>query len=421
MLQDPNYKSILKKQDDGQSLSSEERSYLEYYDQQLKTYYERMPAAEKERFREFSQQWDAEAQLQQTKEPSDVLETNARGILPGKKYRLYNGIYGFVYGSAAIPLLGLEDTGVAYGLPFLMAGGSLLLPVINPKKYENMSFNSVLLNRHGKFYGLVDGAAAGILLFGTNSEAAGKATLAMAIGGSIAMGELGFQLGKRKDWTEGRIQGYTHYAAVSLLFGSGLYASFANDFNGRTFGGVLLASQAAGYLLADKLYKKYQYSRGDVIASGSLTFFSTVLGLGLVSQVANADNQTIILLPTASLLAGSLLSHNFTRGLNLSPGDGWKIGYTSFAGGLVGLGAALLINPDEETLYLLLPAAGGLIGWGAMLSSVRKGKTRAGKHHRSFMSYNITPHNFIYNRDVPADRIDPDHPAKPVVSVRLHF
>ncbi len=207
-----------------------------------------LSSEEKNKFQTFRQQWDEEAEEIRIEEPSDVLETNARGVLPGKKYRLYNGLFGFIYGSMIIPVFGLEESQLAFGLPLVLAGGSLLLPVINPRKYENMTYSSVMLNRHGKFYGLLDGAALSILIVGAGDETDAKVALALSVAGSITMGEIGFQLGKNKDWTEGRIAGYTHYAAVSVLSGLGLYASFTDSFDSRLFGGIILVSQAGGYI-----------------------------------------------------------------------------------------------------------------------------------------------------------------------------
>jgi len=419
-LQDPNYRSIILKQREGIQLTPEENKYLNFYDNRLEDYYNQLSDKEKTIFRNFKSQWDEEDELSKNEDPNDVLETNARGVLPGKKYRLYNGIYGFIYGAALIPILGLEENALGYSLPLLLAGGSLLLPVINPKKYEDLSFSSVLLSRQGKFYGLIDGAALGLLAFGSDSEESAKGVLSFAIAASIAMGEIGLQLGKKKDWSDGKISGYGHYSTVSLLFGTGLYASFAGDFNARSFGATLLASHAAGYYLSNKLYKKYNYTRGDILASGSFTFFSTILGLGLVEQVVSNDNQKYILLPTLSLLAGSILSHSLTRNKNLTPAEGWKVSYAAGAGSLLGLGAALLISPEEPTLYLLLPATGGLIGWGAMLKSVSRSKSARGNGNAT-LSYSFQPENYFLNKQTPFELLSPDDPARAVVSLTFTY
>ncbi len=420
-LQDDNYQRILQKQRDGIELRGEDEKYLKFYDDRLQEYYEQLPSDEKELFRNFKAQWDEEIQEINKAEPSDVLEVNARGVLPGKKYRLYNGLYGFIYGAALIPVLGIEDQSLSFGLPFLMAGGSLLLPVINPDKYENMSYSSVLLNRHGKFFGLIDGAALSFVLFGTEEDASGRAALGLAIAGSIGLGEIGFQLGKKKNWSEGKISSYTHYSVVSLLFASGLYGSFAGDFNGRLYGGIVLGSQAAGYLLANSLYKKYNFTRGDILSSGSFTFFSTLLGIGLIGQIESSDDQRKILLPTAALLGGSILSHSLTRNRNLTASQGWKLNYAAGAGALIGLGTALIINSEEPTLYFLLPAAGGLIGWGAMLKSVSKSGSTSRNRSDATLSYSIRPENYFYNKQTPFEQLTPENPGKSVVGLTLTF
>ena len=419
-LQDENYHRILRQQREGIQLSSVDEKYLKFYDNHLQNYYKELPSNEQELFRNFKAQWDEEAQINRDAEPSDVLEINARGVLPGKKYRLYNGIYGFAYGAALIPILGIQEYGISYGLPFLMAGGSLLLPVINPAKYENMTYSSVLLNRHGKFFGLIDGISLSLLLFGAEGEASGKAALSLAVVGSMGMGEIGFQLGKNKNWTEGQITSYTHYSIVSLLFATGLYGSFAGDFNPRLYGGIVLTSQVAGYLLAASLYRKYNFTRGDILSSGSFTFFSTLLGIGLIGQIESSDDQRKLLLPTAALMGGSILSHSLTRNRNLTASQGWKINYVAGAGGLIGLGTAFIISPEEITLYFLLPAAGGLIGWGAMLKSSSK-SNRASINRNATLTYKIQPENYFYNQRTPFEQLSPENPGKAVVGLTLTF
>jgi hypothetical protein len=236
------------------------------------------------------------------------------------------------------------------------------------------------------------------------------------------MGEIGFQLGKNKDWTEGRIAGYTHYAAVSVLSGLGLYASFTDSFDSRLFGGIILVSQAGGYLLANSLWKKYNYTRGDLLASGSFTLFSTLLGIGLIGQVESTDDQRKILLPTFALLGGSLLSHTLTKNLKLTAKQGWKVNYIAGAGALIGLGTALIINSSESTLYFILPAAGGLIGWGAMVKGISKTNQMSADNKTGVnFSFSVHPENYFFNKKTPFEKLTPDMPARSVVGLRYSF
>jgi len=297
------------------------------------------------------------------------------------------------------------------------------LPVINPSKYENMTYNSVMLNRHGKFFGLIDGALLGVTLFGAESENAGKGVLVLSIAGSIALGEIGFQLGKKVDWTQGRIAGYTHFAAVTPLVTAGIYASFINvddTFNERVFSGLILASGAAGYLLGNKLWKKYNYTRGDMLTTSSFSLLSALLGFGLVGEIETGDGQKEILIPTILFLGGSIGSHSILSGRNLSARNGWRVNYVAGAGALVGLGTALAIQSENVSTYLLLPAVGGFIGWGAMLSSVSK-NSRLDESIRNSFSYDLSPENYIYNQSKERTYFSPDRPGAPVVSLRFSF
>jgi hypothetical protein len=421
--QDPTFKSIQLKISQGFTITDDEQEYLEFYEDRLKEYFDRLSNEEKERYGIFKPQWDEEAGIEAEAEESDFLEENVRGIYAGKKYRLYNGLYGLIYGGMLIPILGIEDSNIAYGLPFLMAGGSLLLPVINPSKYEDMTYTSVMLNRHGKFFGLIDGAALGVTLFGAESENAAKGILAMSIAGSIAMGQIGFQLGKKVDWTQGRIAGYTHYAAVTPLVTAGIYASFVNvdeTFNERVFSGLILVSGAASYLLSNELWKKYNYSRGDMLATSSFSLLSGLLGLGIIGEIQSGDGQKEILIPTITLLAGSIGSHSILRGKNLTARNGWRVNYVAGAGALVGLGTALAIQSDNVSTNILLPAVGGFIGWGAMLNSVTK-RSQENQSSGGSFSYKFSPENYIYNQSKERTYFSPDRPGAPVLSLQFSF
>jgi hypothetical protein len=422
--QDPSYRSIITKVNQGSVLSDSEKEYLDFYEQHLKDYFERLSEEEKERYRIYKSQWDEELQVQAESEPSDILEENARGINPGKKYKLYNGLYGYIYGAMAVPILGLEDANASIALPFITAGASLLLPVINPTKYQNMTYNSVLLNRHGKFFGLVDGAALGLLAFGTEGDNAEVPILALSIAGSIGLGELGFQLGKSVDWTEGRIVGYTHYAAVSPLVTMGIYAAFLDvdeDFNSRLVGGLVLLSEASGYLLADALWKKYNYTRGDMLTSSSFTILSALFGLGLVGEIETDDDQKEILIPTLTFLAGSLGSHAILKGRYLTVKNGWRVNYVAGAGAILGLGVSLAINSDNMSTYFLIPSIGGFIGWASMLGTVSKRQQLQGNNSSVRFSYDFQPQNYFINKERSNSYFNPETPGASVINLRLRF
>ena len=67
------------------------------------------------------------------------------------KYTQYvasSGLFGFLYGTSAAYILGIENSG-AIAIPLLTAGASTLIPMLSIKdKY--VSYNSLALSIHGK-------------------------------------------------------------------------------------------------------------------------------------------------------------------------------------------------------------------------------------------------------------------------------
>jgi len=98
------------------------------------------------------------------------------------------------------------------------------------------------------------------------------------------------------------------------------------------------------------------------------------------------------------------------------------VNYIAGAGALIGLGTALIISPVEPSLYFLLPAAGGLIGWGAAVKGVSKSSAMSGK--KSFdnnFSFSINPENYFINKNTPFEKLTPNKASKPIVGFRFVF
>ncbi len=136
----------------------------------------------------------------------------------------------------------------------------------------------------------------------------------------------------------------------------------------------------------------------------------------------SSDDQRKILLPTFALLGGSLLSHTLTKNLKLTAKQGWKVNYIVGAGALIGPGTALIINSSESTLYFILPAAGGLIGWGAMVKGISKtNQASAGNKTDVNFSLSVHPENYFFNKKTPFQKLTPEMPTRSVVGLRLSF
>jgi hypothetical protein len=106
--------------------------------------------------------------------------------------------------------------------------------------------------------------ALGYLIMG-NSDNDGKVILGLSSLSSIGLGRLGFYLGMNKQWTEGRAALYTHYGTLMPLEGIALDAALQAD-DARIYGLTSLVFGAGGYLIADAVAKRNDFTREDVSA-----------------------------------------------------------------------------------------------------------------------------------------------------------
>ncbi len=407
------YQEITKKKVRGDSLSTAQNTWLDEYVQYLQNYYSRLSEEEKLKYREFKAQWDEEYYSKKEASESDILEESHKGVAPGKKYSMYNGIYGAIYGCSALGIFqaDLDATPELIAVPFITSGIGMIWPLLNKPRYENLSYNSVMLARHGKFVGLLHGASLGLAIFGDEPSHPAM-ILAPMVAGSFGLGELGFQLGKKKSWTEGRIATYQYYGvlgpAVTCL---GLIS--ANVERGRPYGIAIPVSAALGYWIGDRVYRKYQFTRGDMLAASSFEAYSALAGFGAISGTQEIE----MLAPLSTLLAGTFINHALLNGKKLTVKQGWKVNYMSGAGLILGMGVALMTSLEDQNAFILISSAGGIVGWLAALPA-RPGNLQdesgMRRSWKSSMTLKLTPENYFLNT-----RVMSSVNAKPIMELPL--
>ena len=393
------YVNILDKKENGLTLTEAQAQWLDEYTRYLQNYYSKLPEAEKSRYLQLKTQWDAEYYSEKEATESDILEESAKGVKPGKKYSLYNGFYGFIYGMSAAIIISeeiQEEPAGVYALPFLTSGFSMLWPLMNKPRYANLPYSSVMLARHGKAVGLLHGASLGLAIFGDQPSSSAEIIAPMVIG-SIGLGELGFQLGKKKNWSEGQIATYQYYGVLGPLVTS-LGMISAGVEQGRPFGIAIPVSGIAGYWIGGQIFKKYHFTRGDMLAASSFSMYAASAGLGAIQLKEEIE----MLAPLATLIAGTWINHALLRDKKLSVKQGWNINYASGAGAMIGVGISLLVLSETHNAYFLLSSAGGMIGWLAGLSAQTRNPERNSGIMRdswkSNLSLQFTPENYLLNK-----------------------
>ena len=393
------YLSLVKKVEKNESLTQEEFKYFEDYKNYLSNFYQNLSDSEKERYQKNKMKWAGEPKEKSGNKDTTAIDVTPMGSHPERKFYLNNGLYGLGYGITSIFLFEIEGPG-AVALPILSLGISMAYPAINKKKYEGIDYSTVMMTRHGKFIGLLDGAALGFLLYGDISEDSrkGKAFAATMIASSIALGEVGFQVGKKKKFPEGKVATYKYYSLlVPFLTFSGLVIGNVDD--PRIYGASVLAAGAASYWYAGKVYDKYKFTRGDMLANSSFGLLCTGFGFG----ISPMEKPWHFIFPALTAIGGTYAGHRIFKNTKLSSWQGLNTNYATMAGTAIGFLIALFIPSDSHHVILLLPVANGTAAWAGFASKYRKQQFwTSSKDHKKWadMSFSFTPQNYFLNKQM---------------------
>jgi hypothetical protein len=269
------------------------------------------------------------------------------------------------------------------------------------------------------------------LLIGGESESPEKYAFGMATLGSIALGEVGFQLQKKKNFSEGHIEMIKLYGVLGTWVGlSGFLASGSES--ASLAGATLLAGGGAGLLVGNKVSKGYSYTRGDVDAVSSLTWISTGLGFSFVaSSLEDEDvSETLILVPAASSILGTFIGQNQVKEAHLTKKQGSAINLATAGAALVGLGVLAIAQSDSPGLWLGLPSGLALITHQIVLhkykrDNIVKGMQRRSNRNNEFkFSMNVMPENYFINKQLPVREFAPRNNSlisNPIVNLKLSF
>lgn len=418
----PVYKKILDKKMNGDSLSTSESVYLTDYQTYLATYFQHLPEEEKLKYETMKDQWNKEAQP--ISPTQDIPDFELRG-----RDRFRNGVYGFYYGISLVSITRVQDA-AAGGIPLIMAGLWQLGPIINPKKYENITLATVRAGNTGKILGLGYGAALGLAL-GGDSENTGDLVLGLSTLGSIGLGEFGFQRQKKNQLSEGHIEMIRHYGFLGP--GVALLGTASADPNDSRIAGVsLLAGGIGGLILGNRVAKRNNFSAGDVDAISSLTWITTGLGFtAVVNALDNADNSSsLYLVPAMAAIAGTVAGQYSLKDVHLTKKQGNTISLSSGGAALIGLGIVAIADSESPTAVIGVPSALALITHQLLLHSYKmknlENKIKLGRvgNKRSMkFSLKVTPENYLINRQVPTRTYFSNGTliSNPLVSLKLTF
>ncbi len=409
------YRKIADRKLKGDSLTATELAYLEDYEKYLASYYERLSDEEKRKYQQQKTQWDLELAA-----PT----TNAKDFELRTRDRLINGVYGAYYGISIV--VGTEASGpAAVGIIPITAGLWQLGPIINKKKYQGINANTIRAGNSGRLLGLMNGAFLGLALAG-DSDSPENTALLLSTAGSIALGEIGFQTQKRKNFSEGHIEIMRHYGFLGP-FTAGMLIASSETSDNHAIGAGLLGGGVVGLVIGHNVAKKYDYSQGDADVVSTLSLVSAGLGFAVVAESINGnDNTGVFLLPAATSIIGTLLGQKSIKGIHFTKSQGNMISFATGGAGLVGLGLMVVLETESGLAAIGVPSLFALIAHQAMFSSYKKEnlaqlKLGQSANKRLQFSMNVAPENYFTNKRAGEKIVQTGQLASPIVKLRLKF
>ena len=343
-----------------------------------------------------------------------------------RRYIISSGINGLFYG-VAIDVIAELDGGAAAGVAVISSGVATLIPILsNPSR--SITQNSLMLSSHGKIIGWAHGFAFSTILLGEDAwDENQKFTIGLGALTSITLGMVGNSLGKNKSWTEGQAALYRYYGWMGPLTGVSLMAAFSDE--PRLYGAADLLFGAGGYLLADKVYSRNNFTRGDVRAAQVLSVLTGGLGLGIVADISEQGEpgRASILIPAIGVLTGSLAGQLWLKNARLTPKQGLQSAYAATGGAILGLGIALLTESEKPTPYYVIPYITGLGAYTFAVERMRKNNIMQGfipENKKSNWVLALMPQNIFLNSKIQARNFQVNRRSvgmQPVFAASLTF
>ena len=405
MENDTAYTRLLRRMQAGEVLSTEEQTKLVDYKSGLSIYFDKLSDNEKAVYYKNRAQWSAQPGSVERGVAEQEEDVFAGDRSKYSQYLAWSGAFGFLYGLSIDYLLDIQDDGAAIAIPLVTSGLTTLIPILTIKD-KNVTYNSLTLSLHGKFIGGFQGAAFGLLLTGEDTGD-GKIILAAATLSSIALGRIGYILGRDKPWTQGRAALYTHYGFLMPLEGLAIDAAF-NVQDVRIYAATSLVFGAGGYIIADHVARNNDFTRGDVTAISTLSSLNGLLGLSVLSDIAgNSDSDVgtgYWLIPALGAIGGTVAGQAWLQDARLTNQQGRNIALASTGGALIGIGLTAIFTPETAAPYYIAGYAAAMTTYGLLVHNYKKSNIsiRSEKNKLGRWNLNIMPQNLFLNRKIEA-------------------
>jgi hypothetical protein len=400
MEHDSIYNSLIMRQNNGDTLSVQETESILRYKSRLDEFFRSMPDNEKSFYFRYRSTWE--------KKPSEITEKSEvrqePEIFLGErstytKYVISSGIIGLYYGIAAVSVFDLKGEGNV-AIPLFTSGASTLLPLLFIRE-QNTTYSSLKLSQHGKKIGIMHGLALSMIFSGKDATDNSKLALGLSSVTSIGLGWLGYRIGRDTQMTPGNAALYSYYGSI-MPFESLAFAAAWDLRDSRLYGLSILAGGAAGYLIANKVSKRYSFTPGDIKSTKAFTALNAILGVGILADAIenNNDDPTLLLIPIATTLGGTFASHYWLKGVKLTTQQGRNTALAAAGGAIMGFGVASFFDSESVTPRYLLPYVSGLSSYAILLHLYKKINLQQsyGVEQENRWKIDIMPQNIFLNQ-----------------------
>ncbi len=307
---------------------------------------------------------DIQRRLGSATEPEVGLNQEGRSRLVAGTSLLGLSFYGW-----AVPVVAdAQDPSVAIGAYMLTAGGSFFLPLLLTQN-SPVSWSMANLSMYGATRGITHGLLLERIVRTPNvPREDSRAALAMAMGASIGEGVLGYAIARQGRMTGGTAETIGSGGDYGMLWGYVLsdFAGFPDREADRTTAALMLTTSFVSMGGAAVLAKHRAYSRGDAVVMRSSGYVGVLLGTAFADLADPATTRPYSVGLLAGSAAGLLVGDRLVEGREFTPGEGVLIQMGGSAGALMGLGAALIAQPEGahgSSVYWFGAAIGGALGY----------------------------------------------------------
>ena len=309
--------------------------------------------------------------------PRVMLDQDGRSKFIASIMGLSLGFYGWAVPAA----LDVDDGKTVVALYMLTGSAGFFLP-FSMTRDKPVTDASATLCLYGGTRGILHGIEFACLFADEPDE---QGAIASGLLFSLAEAFAGYKLAGKNKYSTGTTEviGVGGDFGVGFGFGTAHLLNFIDDENGQGIAGSVLLESGLGLLAGHWMASQQSYTRGDANVLGAAGLLGAYLPLAIVDMAASDQDKAYTAAAMTGAIAGLSFGHHLVKGKDFSTGQGSLVALSQCAGGLLGLGLAYLIAPedkDNSAFFLSSSSIGAATGFWLMYralkddASVQKGE-----------------------------------------------